>query len=147
MKHASDVVVRGVSASCLVHFCSRSLVRDRDPILAVQKRLSAAKGAEPQSEVERGGEVYRSISMEELRVKWLGIVEALKINNIVNVSNPENALEGALRIRFVQIPRASGNSYSASYTRVKMSFTGPSVKWRVGCSQSCQLEIDIGSTA
>lgn len=48
---------------------------------------------------EAVGGVYHGITMEELRAKWNETVHELAKRDIA-VTNPENALEGALSIRY-----------------------------------------------
>lgn len=63
---------------------------------------------------EAVGGVYHGITMEELRAKWNETVHELAKRDIA-VTNPENALEGALSIRYNNLMQA-GTTVLASPT-------------------------------
>ncbi|CAN0426769.1 unnamed protein product, partial [Scytosiphon promiscuus] len=68
-----------------------ALEHGRDPVEVIVKESADTDGG------EAVGGVYHGITMEELRAKWHETVRELAKRGIA-VTNPENALEGALSI-------------------------------------------------
>ena len=87
----------------------------RDPVEMVVLRLADTDGGEAIELEEANGGVYHGITMEELRAKWHETVCGLAKREIA-VTNPENALKGALSIRYVQQSSEADTTVFASPT-------------------------------
>lgn len=78
-------------------------------------KLADTDGGEAIELEEANGGVYHGITMEELRAKWHETVCELAKREIA-VTNPENALKGALSIRYVQQSSEADTTVFASPT-------------------------------
>eukprot|EP00752_Nemacystus_decipiens_P012229 g10841.t1 len=70
----------------------------RDPVEMIVRKLGDTDGGQAVQLAESEGGGYHGITVEELRAKWHETVRELARRGIT-VTNPENALEGALSIR------------------------------------------------
>lgn len=80
----------------------------------IVRKLADTDGGEAVELAEAKGGAYHGITMKELRAKWNETVRELAKRDI-SVTNPENALEGALSIRYNK-PMQAGTTVFASPT-------------------------------
>lgn len=93
----------------------------RDPLLPVRQRLGLVSGSEAGRDGTKadgdgaeagangdGTKEHEGITMEELRDNWRSVVDDLKEVDKVDIHSPENALEGALCIRYEAIHEQVG---------------------------------------
>ena len=78
------------------------------------RKLADTDGREAVATAESKGGVYHGITMEELNAKWNETVEELKEREIT-VTNAENALEGALSIRYSNQNKLYSSGHGLNY--------------------------------